>query len=83
MSPPGTRLDDAMGVECAWPVRDDAATDLRKVQRGGGTLRRHAWQAVAAAVVVALLSVGGWSLKDSAIDISTVLPSGVPTHTEQ
>lgn len=82
MTPSAPRLDEAMGVECAWPVREGVATGQRKAQRGGGTLRKHAWQAIAAAVVVALLSVGGWSLKDSAIDISTVLPSGVPTHTE-
>ncbi|MGB7989060.1 MAG: hypothetical protein WCF44_06665 [Candidatus Methylophosphatis roskildensis] len=75
-------VDEAMGVECAWPVREGVATDQPKARRGGETVRKHAWQAIAAAVVVALLSVGGWSLKDSAIDISTVLPSGVPTHTE-
>jgi hypothetical protein len=71
-----------MGVECAWPVREVVTIDRQSVQLPLGKLRRHAWRAVAVAVVVALLTFGGWTLKDSAIDIATVLPSSVPTQIE-
>lgn len=71
-----------MGVECAWPPRDVGSANRRGVPRVAGRLRRKTWRAIALAVVVGLLSFGGWSLKEAAIDISTVVPSVVPTQSE-
>lgn len=82
MSPSVPRLEEAIGVECAWPVRQVVTIDRQSVQRPSGNLRRYARRAIAMAVVVVLLTFGGWSLTDSAIDIATVLPSSVPTQIE-
>lgn len=70
-------------MECAWPVRGVLTADQRDVRHEANKLRRlHAWRAIAMAVVVALLTFGGWTLKDGAIDVAAVLPSGLPTPTE-
>lgn len=75
MKPDAARADEAIGVECAWPARKAAVAQQQASPRGGSRLGRRAWRALAVLGLVGLLGVGGWSLTNSAIDISTVLPS--------
>jgi hypothetical protein len=63
-------------------MREVITIDRRSARQATSDLLGHAWRAIAVAVVVALLTFGGWSLKDSAIDIATVLPSSVPAQIE-
>lgn len=81
MSPAAPLAEEAIGVECAWPVREVMTANRTRADHKA-RISRRAWRAIALAVVAGLLTAGGLSLKDSAIDISTVLPSGVPTQTE-
>lgn len=82
MSPAASRPEEALGVECAWPIREAVAPERSGRQHGASDSRRHAWRAIALVVVAVLLGFGGWSLKDAAIDFVTVVPSTVPTQTE-
>lgn len=74
--------EEAIGVECAWPVRFVSVAELGVVRQSVGVPHGPAWRVLVFAVVVCLLTLGGWSLKDSAIDIATILPGGVPTQVE-
>ncbi|MBK8336664.1 MAG: hypothetical protein IPL03_08720 [Sterolibacteriaceae bacterium] len=83
MSGSASPAEEAIGVECAWPVRFVSVAELGVVQQSiGGVPHGPAWRVLVFAVVVCLLTLGGWSLKDSAIDIATMLPGGVPTQAE-
>lgn len=83
MSGSASPAEEAIGVECAWPVRFVSVAELGVVRQSiGGVPHGPAWRVFVLAVVVCLLTLGGWSLKDSAIDIATMLPGGVPTQAE-
>jgi hypothetical protein len=82
MSGSASPADEAIGVECAWPVRFVSIAQVRGVQQSVCVPRRPGWRALVIAVVVCLLTFGGWSLKDSVIDLSTIAPGGVPTQAE-
>lgn len=83
MSGSASPAEEAIGVECAWPVRFVSVAELGVVRQSiGGVPHGPAWRVLVLAVVVCLLTLGGWSLKDSAIDIVTMLPGGVPTQAE-
>lgn len=83
MSGSASPAEEAIGVECAWPVRFVSVAELGVVRQSvGAPPPGPGWRVVVVAVVVCLPTLGGWSLKDSAIDIATILPGGVPTQAE-
>lgn len=82
MSGSATPTDEAIGVECAWPVRVVSIAKPRDVRQTVVVPQAPRRRVLLVAVVVGLLTLGGWSLKDSAIDIATNLPGGVPTQAE-
>jgi hypothetical protein len=82
MSGSASPADESIGVECAWPVRYGSVAEARVVRQSVGVPHRPDWRVLVIAVMVCLLTLGGWSLKDSAIDMTTILPGGVPTQAE-
>lgn len=82
MSGSASPADEAIGVECAWPVRVVSIADPRGVRQTVVVPHGPRRRVLVIAVVVGLLTLGGWGLKDSAIDIATNLPGGVPTQAQ-
>lgn len=81
MSRPMLPREDAIGVECAWPVRELGVVELA-ASVPAAKVRRRRWQSVVATLAVGLLVAGGWSLRGSAIDTGAAVPSVGPAQNE-
>lgn len=82
MSPAISRPEEAIGVECAWPVREVDPGERQDVQ--AAAVRSHSYRRTAVMLVVAvsLLAAGGWSLTDPAVKIGTAASTSMPTQTK-
>lgn len=73
------RAEDAIGVECAWPVRAPEA--LAQLARRAPTGRRRGTlPGLAITIAIVVLAIVLLSLVVGAGDFSTGLPSWLPLH---
>lgn len=84
MSPAISRPEVAIGVECAWPVREVDPGERRDIQAAAVRSRSRSYGRTAVVLVVAvgLLAVVGWNLTGSALSTGAAVSGSVPTQTE-